>query len=285
VGAARILSDMQFGVALFPTNQAIRIDELAREAEARGFDSLWVAEHSHIPVSRRTPYPGGGELPEMYRQTWDPFVALTLAAAVTTRLKVGTGVCLVIQRDTIHTAKEVASVDQASRGRFLFGIGGGWNQDEMEDHGTDYTSRWKLLREQVEAMKALWTEDEASYRGDLVHFDASWAWPKPVQKPHPPVLLGGNGPRTLQRVVRYADAWIPNGSGYLERIPELQELAAQAGRAPIPITAYPGGTTPEVVEEHQRAGVERLIWYVPQDGRDGALSRLDGLTRLIEQFR
>jgi probable F420-dependent oxidoreductase len=276
---------MYFGVALFPTNQAIRIDELAREAEARGFESLWVAEHSHIPLSRRTPYPSGGEIPEMYKQTWDPFVALSWAAAATTRLKVGTGVCLVIQRDTIHTAKEVASLDVASGGRFLFGIGGGWNQDEMEDHGTDYKTRWKLLREQVEAMKALWTEDEASYHGDLVHFDATWIWPKPVQKPYPPILLGGNGPRTLQRVVRYADAWIPNGRSYLERIPELQDLAAQAGRGPIPITAYPTGTAPEVVEEHRRAGVERLIWYLPQGGRDAALSRLEVLTSLIEQFR
>ncbi len=285
MGPARILKGMEFGVALFPTNQAIRIDELAREAEARGFDSLWVAEHSHIPLSRRTPYPGGGELPEMYKHTWDPFVALTLAAAVTSRLKVATGVCLVIQRDPIHTAKQVASLDQASHGRFLFGIGGGWNQDEMEDHGTIYTSRWKLLREQVEAMKALWTQDEASYHGDLVHFDAAWAWPKPVQKPHPPILLGGNGPRTLQRVVRYADAWIPNGRAYLGRIPELQELAAKAGRGPIPVTAYPSGATPEVVEENRRAGVEHLIWYVPQDGRDAALSRLEALTSLIEQFR
>lgn len=276
---------MDFGVALFPTDQAIRIDELAREAEERGFESLWVAEHSHIPVGRKTPYSGGGELPEMYKRTWDPFVALTLAAAVTTRIKVGTGVCLLIQRDTIHTAKEVASVDQVSGGRFLFGIGGGWNQDEMEDHGTDFGTRWKRLREQVEALKSLWTEDEASYHGELVHFDATWAWPKPVQKPHPPVLLGGNGPRTLQRVVRYADGWIPNGRGYLERIPELEELAARAGRGRIPISAYPGAATPETVEEHLRAGCDRLIWYVPQGGRDAALSRLDELTRLVQRFR
>lgn len=280
-----ILRDMKFGVALFPTNEAIRIDELAREAESRGFESLWVAEHSHIPVGRRTPYAGGGELPEMYKHTWDPFVALTLAAAVTTRLKIGTGVCLAIQRDPIHTAKEVATLDVASNGRFLFGIGGGWNQDEMEDHGTDFKSRWKLLREEVEAMRALWTEDVASYHGDLVHFDPTWAWPKPVQKPHPPVLLGGNGPRTLQRVVRYADGWLPNGRGYLERIPELQRLAEGAGRSPIPVSAYPVGTTAEVVEEHRRAGVERLIWYVPQGGRDAALARLDELTQLMEQFR
>ncbi|MBO0708692.1 MAG: LLM class F420-dependent oxidoreductase, partial [Candidatus Dormibacteraeota bacterium] len=249
------------------------------------FDSLWVAEHSHIPVSRRTPYPGGGELPEMYKNTWDPFVALTLAAAVTTRLKVGTGVCLVIQRDPIHTAKEVASLDQVSNGRLLFGVGGGWNQDEIEDHGTTFSTRWKLLRERVEAMKALWTQDQASYHGELVNFDPCWAGPKPVQKPHPPVLLGGNGPRTLQRVVRYADAWLPNGKGYLERIPELQRLAEEAGRPPIPISAYPGGTTPEIVEEHRAAGVERLIWYVPQGGRDAALSRLDALTDLIAKFR
>ncbi|MGH2929614.1 MAG: LLM class F420-dependent oxidoreductase, partial [Solirubrobacteraceae bacterium] len=244
-----------------------------------------VAEHSHIPVSRLTPYPGGSELPEWYKRTWDPFIALTLAASVTTRIRVGTGVCLLIQRDPIHTAKQVASLDQASNGRFLFGVGGGWNRDEMEDHGTDFGSRWKRLREEVEAMRALWTEEEASYHGDLVRFDATWAWPKPVQKPYPPVLLGGNGPRTLQRVVRYADGWLPNGRGYLERIPELQSLAEAAGRRPIPVSAYPPQATPEIVERHREAGVERLIWYVPPTGRDAALARLEELTLLIERFR
>lgn len=276
---------MDFGIAIFPTDQAIRMDELAPAVEERGFDSLWVAEHSHIPVARLTPYPGGGELPEMYKRTYDPFVALTLAAHATTTLKVGTGICLLIQRDPIHTAKEVASIDHLSQGRFLFGIGGGWNREEIEDHGTSFPTRWKVLRERVEAIKALWTEEEASYHGEFVSFDPTWAWPKPVQRPHPPVLLGGNGPRTLERVVRYADGWIPNGRSYLERIPELQRLAEAAGRGRIPISAYPGNATPEAIEAHQAAGVDRVMWYVPASGRDDALARLEELAAVIQPYR
>ena len=276
---------MKFGIAVFPTDYAISMTELAPAVEERGFESLWVAEHSHIPVSRTSPYPRGGDLPKEYSHTLDPFVALTAAATATTTLLVATGVCLVIERDTIHTAKSVASLDHLSGGRFLFGIGGGWNREEMGNHGTAFETRWRLLREQVEAMKAIWTEDEAEYHGELVSIDRAWCWPKPVQKPHPPVLLGGNGPRTLQRVVRYADGWMPNRGDWLDRIPELQRMAADAGRAPIPVTTYGGREVdPADIERLREAGIERVIWYVPPDGRDTALRRLEQVTELVRPF-
>src|SRR5947199_4547192 len=182
---------MHFGGAMFFTDYSMSAMELARALEERGFESLWQPEHSHIPLSRKTPFAGGGDLPKMYYDALDPFVTLTAAAAVTKRLKLGTGVCLVIQRDTIQTAKLVASLDQVSGGRFLFGIGGGWNQDELEDHGTEYKSRFKKMREQIEAMKAIWTESKPEYHGDIVSFPQMMTWPKPVQKPHPPVIVGG----------------------------------------------------------------------------------------------
>ncbi|MDQ6772137.1 MAG: LLM class F420-dependent oxidoreductase [Candidatus Dormibacteraeota bacterium] len=275
---------MRFGIAIFPTDYAIDLGELAPAVEAAGFDSLWVAEHTHIPTSRESPYPGGPELPRHYWHTLDPFVALTHAAAATSTLLVGTGVCLAIEHDTVNLAKSVASLDHVSGGRFLFGIGGGWNAEEMADHGTAFPTRWKLLRERVEAAKVIWTQDVAEYHGDLVDFGPMWCWPKPVQRPHPPILLGGNGPRTLERVVRYADAWIPNGTRWLQRLPELQRLAEAAGRAPIPVSAYGYRGDRAEVERVLAAGVERLIWWVPPDGRDQALRRLEELTATIQPF-
>src|SRR3982074_573220 len=206
------------------------MSELAPATEQLGFESLWVAEHSHIPASRESQWPGGAELPKHYWHTLDPFVALTGAALAAKTIRVGTGICLVVQRDPIHTAKQVASLDLISNGRFLFGIGAGWNKEEMADHGTDFGTRLKLMRERVEAMKAIWTQDEAEYHGEMVNFDRMWCWPKPVQRPHPPILLGGNGPNTLKRVVRYADGWMPNRGNFMERIPELRRLTEEAGR-------------------------------------------------------
>jgi probable F420-dependent oxidoreductase len=274
---------VKFGVAIFPTDYAISMSELAPAAEQLGFESLWVAEHSHIPVSRQSPYPAGGELPKHYFHTMDPFVALTVAAVSSKTIRVATGICLLIERDPIHTAKETASLDLVSNGRFIFGVGGGWNREEMADHGTEFSSRWKLLRERVEAIKAMWTQDEAEYHGDLVSFGPTWCWPKPVQKPHPPVLLGGSGPKILERVVRYADGWMPNRGNAIERIPELQEMARAAGRAPIPVSYYPKAEASEI-ERLAKAGVERCIWYVPPDGRDQALSRLEALGTLIRPY-
>lgn len=274
---------MKFGVAIFPTDNAISMAELAPVAEQLGFESLWVAEHSHIPVSRLSPWAGGAELPKQYWHTMDPFVALTVAAIASKTIRLGTGICLLIQRDPIHTAKEVASVDLVSNGRFIFGIGAGWNREEMADHGTNFSTRWKLLRERVEAIKAIWTEDPAEYHGEMVDFGPMWCWPKPVQKPHPPILLGGSGPKVLERVVRYADGWMPNRGEVIERIPELQEMARAAGRGDIPVTYYPKPIASEI-ERLANAGVERCIYWVPPDGRDQALAKLEELGQMIRPY-
>ena len=274
---------MKFGVAIFPTDYAISMSELAPAAEELGFESLWVAEHSHIPVSRLSKWPGGADLPKHYWHTMDPFIALTAAALASKTIRVATGICLLIQRDPIHTAKEVASLDLLSNGRVIFGVGAGWNREEMTDHGTDFTTRWKLLREKVEAIKAIWTQDEAEYHGDMVDFGPMWSWPKPVQKPHPPILLGGSGPKILERVVRYADGWMPNRGDSVERIPELQEMARAAGRGHIPVSFYPKPIASEI-DRMAKAGVERCIYYLPADGRDQALAKLEELGRMIRPY-
>ena len=230
---------MKFGVAIFATESVQTPSEIARMAEERGFECLLVPEHTHIPASRESPYPGGGELPPYYSRTYDPFVALTAAAAATERLLIGTGICLVIERDPIITAKEVASIDALSGGRFLFGVGAGWNVEEMRNHGTDASQRFGVMRERIEAMKAIWTQDEASYSGRYVDFERIWCWPKPAQKPHPPVLVGGNGPRVLDRVLAYGDEWMPNRSPdeeLIARVSELEARAAEVGRERIPVT-------------------------------------------------
>src|SRR5438552_2189646 len=244
-GRGAVAGRMHFGVVMFPTDYAMRVDDLARAVEARGFESLWFPEHTHIPVSRRSPWPGGPTLPKEYWHTHDLFVALATAAAVTTTLKVGSGICLLVERDPITTAKEVASLDFLSRGRVLFGIGGGWNAEEMEDHGTDFKQRWRVLRERVLAMKRIWTEDEAAFEGDFVRFEPLWSWPKPVQKPHPPILLGGHGPRAPARGVgragrrrfalpRVGLARDPRGLGRRHRRDRLAAAPADplGGRAP-----------------------------------------------------
>jgi probable F420-dependent oxidoreductase len=274
---------VKFGVAIFPTDYAISMSELAPAAEELGFESLWVAEHSHIPVSRESKWPGGADLPQQYWHTLDPFIALTVAAMASKTIRLATGICLLIQRDPIHTAKEVASVDLVSNGRFIFGVGAGWNREEMADHGVDFSTRWKLLREKVEAVKAIWTQEQAEYHGDMVNFGPMWSWPKPVQRPHPPVLLGGSGPKILERVVRYADGWMPNRGDTIERIPELQEMARAASREPIPVTVYPKPVAGEI-ERMAAAGVDRCIYWVPADGRDQALTKLEELGRMIRPF-
>ena len=254
-------------MTIFPTADSAQPVELAREIEARGFESLWFPEHTHIPVSRDTPYPAGGDLPDEYRRIYDPFVALTAAAVVTERLLVGTGICLVVERDPITTAKEVATLDRISGGRFMFGIGAGWNREEMANHGTDPKRRFGLMRERVAAMKAIWADEEASFHGTHVDFDPIWSWPKPVQRPHPPILVGGNSDGALARAVEIADEWIPNPETRLsvlaERIGELERLAAEAGRERLPVTFY--GVKPDApsLERYRDAGVDRAIFYLP----------------------
>jgi len=255
---------MQIGAAMFFTDYSMSPADLARALEERGFESVWAPEHSHIPLSRKTPFPGGGDLPKQYCDVMDPFVSLSSAAAVTKTIKVGTGVCLVIQRDTIQTAKLVASLDQVSKGRFLFGIGGGWNQDEMEDHGTVYATRFKRMREQIEAMKKIWTENKPEYHGEIVDFPPMMTWPKPVQKPHPPVILGGHARTVLERVVSWGDGWLPNNTTP-EKLREsratLDRLAKDAGRNPSSITisvhGQPGDR--DLIRRFHDAGADRVI--------------------------
>jgi probable F420-dependent oxidoreductase len=261
---------MRYGIAVFPTDYAADPATIARLVEERGFESLFFPEHTHIPAVRRTHYPAGGELPRQYSHTYDPFVALTAAAAATQRILVATGICLVIQRDPIVTAKEVASLDRLSGGRFLFGVGAGWNIEEMENHGTNPKRRFSIMRERVEAMKAIWTEDEASYHGEHVDFDRIWCWPKPVQQPHPPVLVGGNGERVLDRVVAFGDEWMPNRvSGLTERIEQLRRMADAAGRDPIPVTLSGASPDPDLIERGAQAGVHRCTFYIePTDAAE-----------------
>ena len=280
---------MDFGVMMFATDYAVAPDEIARMAEERGFESLFFPEHTHIPASRETDYPGGGELPREYSHTHDPFVALTAAASATQRLLVGTGICLVIERDPITTAKEVASLDRLSGGRFLFGVGAGWNAEEMRNHGTDPRRRFSVMRERVEAMKAIWTQDEASYHGRHVDFDRLWSWPKPAQRPHPPIIVGGNGERVLDRVIAYGDEWMPNRIGSVAemeaRIDRLRRMAVDAGRTVPKVGLYAAPATVSEMESYEAAGVGRYVLFVPPVPPPKAEARLDHLIGLIEEYR
>ena len=280
---------MDYGVTMFPTDYSIRPDDLARMLEERGFESYWAPEHTHIPASRRSPWPGGPDLPEMYWHTYDPFVALTAAAMATERLKIATGICLVIERDPITTAKSVASLDLISNGRFLFGIGGGWNAEEMENHGTPFKRRWRQMRQNILAMKQLWTEEEAEFHGDLVDFDPVWAYPKPVQKPHPPIIMGGDGPRTFDRVIEYADGWMPiygrpgPGPSMGEKIANLKSRAKDAGRDPdsISIGVFGVPPDPDTLAKLADAGVERAVFGLPSADREIVEPLLDRYAELI----
>ena len=277
---------MHVGICIFATDYAIRIDELAREAEQRGFESLFVPEHTHIPASRRTPFPGGEPIPREYSHTHDPFVSLMAAAAATTRLRVGTGICLLIERDTITTAKSVASLDVLSNGRFEFGIGGGWNIEEMENHGTEAATRFKRLHEQVLAMKEIWTKDAAEFHGKFVNFDPLWAWPKPQQRPHPPILLGGESVHTLQRVVDICDGWFPRGRGPEVIVPGIEDLKRRAARAgrdfkTISISVFGAKADQATLDQYAKGGVTRAILRLPSEGRDKILPLLDQYAKLI----
>jgi probable F420-dependent oxidoreductase len=276
---------MEYGASIFFTDYSITPAALAMALEERGFDSLWAAEHSHIPVPRKTPAPGGGELQKRYYDVMDPFVTLGAAAAVTTTLKLGTGVCLVIQRDTIQTAKLVASLDQVSGGRFLFGIGGGWNVEEIENHGTRFETRMKKMREQIAAMKEIWTKNTAEYHGDLVSFAPMMAWPKPVQKPHPPVILGGAFPWAARRAVRYGDGWYPNASSGNpdEYLPKFREMAREAGRDPLPVTLGGAPEDADRLKHFRDMGVVRVNFPLLSETADEILPRLDRIAALTRQ--
>ena len=280
---------MDFGVYMFPTDYAMRPDDFARAAEDRGFESVWFPEHTHIPASRQSPWPGGGDLPREYWHSYDPFVALTAAAAATTTLKLGTGICLVVERDPIITAKEVASVDRISNGRFIFGIGGGWNAEEMGNHGTNFRRRWRVLRENILAMKEIWTQEEPEFHGEYVDFDKIWSYPKPVQQPHPPILMGGDGPTTFDRVVEFADGWMPIGgradTGVTldQKIAILRERLAEAGRDPYsaPVTIFGAQPNSDTVSRMEQYGVSRVLLTVPAEGPETVLPLLDDLAKLV----
>ena len=277
---------MDFGLTMFPADYAINVVELGRTAEQLGFESLFFPEHTHIPVGhdRRA---DGSPLPREYAHTLDPFVALGAVAAATQRLKLGTGICLVIQRDPIVTAKEVASLDQLSGGRFLFGVGGGWNRKEIEHHGTPYPRRWRLLRERLEAMERIWSDAEAEYHGEFVDFDPLFSWPKPVQQPRPPILLGGDVPQARQRVVDYADGWIPHPFAQGEpaqHIADFHALCESAGRGRLPVTIYGAPADPAQVERYAEAGAARWVFRVPAAGRDEVLPFLETCAKVAGAF-
>lgn len=277
---------MLFGASIFLTDYTIQPDELARELEQRHFESFWAPEHTHIPVNRRTPYPAGGDLPKEYWHLYDPFLALTAMAAVTTRLRLATGICLIIERDPITTAKEVATLDRLSNGRAIFGIGGGWNAEEMGNHGTDFSKRWRVLRERVLAMKEIWTKDEAEFHGEFVNFDPIWSFPKPVQKPHPPIVMGGYGPTTFDRVMEFCDGWMPIAmrvGDLAERISELKRKVEAAGRDPesISITVFAAKPDRTAIEKLENAGVHRAVFLLPPADRETVLPLLDRYAGLI----
>jgi probable F420-dependent oxidoreductase len=278
---------MLYGLTIFPTEYSIQPARLAAEAESRGFESLWFAEHTHIPACRSTPWPGGSELPKEYYDLYDPFIALTAAAAATERLKVGAGVCLVVQHDPIVLAKTVATLDRISEGRLLLGVGGGWNAEEMANHGTDFKSRWKLLRERVEAMKAIWTRDKAEYHGELVDFGPIYSRPKPFTSPHPPIYIGGGAPWALGRAARYCDGWMPIGmrDEVIGHIPALHRAAEEAGREPgsLEVLVYGSPADGELLERYRDAGVKSVIFWLPPAGEEEIKPLLDSYGELAER--
>jgi len=277
---------MKLGVFQFSTDYSMRPDDLARAAEERGFESIFFPEHTHIPVSRKSPWPGGPDLPKDYWHTNDLFVALAMAAAVTKQIKLGTGICLIVERDPIIAAKEVATIDALSGGRMLFGIGGGWNAEEMENHGTRFQTRFKLMRERVLAMKEIWTKEEAEYHGELVNFDKVWSYPKPAQKPHPPVIVGGSGAAARRRAVAYGEGWMPipaRGAAIVDAMKELSADAEKAGRDPrtIPVTVFGIRPDAKTIAEYREAGVDRGLLPLPAQTADAVLPLLDNYAKLL----
>ncbi len=278
---------MQIGVTMFTTDLSIAAAELAREAEARGFHSLYMPEHTHIPTSRKTPAPtGAATLPEEYKRTLDPFVALGAAAAVTTRLRIGTGICLVAQRDPVVTAKAVATLDHLSDGRFVFGVGYGWNREEMHTHGVAFEHRRARVREHMLAMQRIWDADEASFHGEYVHFDPLWSWPKPLQRPRPPILVGGAaGPKLFEHIAEWGDGWIPiGGAGVADALVDLRAAFERRGRDPATLQVVPYGTVPErsKLDYYASIGVTEVVLRIESGPRDAVLPQLDRYAALVE---
>jgi probable F420-dependent oxidoreductase len=276
---------MDFGCTIFFTDDSITPAELAVAMEERGLESVWVAEHSHIPVPRKTPAPGGGELQKRYYDVMDPFVTLAVCGAVTKKLNLATGICLVIQRDTIQTAKSVASLDHTCGGRFIFGIGGGWNVEEVENHGTKFETRMLHMREQMEAMKEIWTKSTAEYHGETVDFTPMMTWPKPVQKPHPPIIVGGAFPWAARRAVRYGDGWYPNAAGGNpeEYMPAFKRMCADAGRPALPVTIGGCPLEADKLKRFRELGAVRVNTGLMSEPHDQILPVLDKWTALMRE--
>jgi probable F420-dependent oxidoreductase len=276
---------MHVGVDIFLTDYSINPIELGPALEQRGFESVWLPEHSHIPLSRESPWPGGGDLPKRYYDTLDPLVALGAMSAVTTKLKLATGICLVVQRDPIHLAKEAATIDRLSGGRLILGVGGGWNAEEMADHGTEFGLRFKLMRERIEAIRTIWTQPKPEYHGEFVDFGPMMQWPKPVQKPHPPIIVGGGFPHGARRAAQYGDGWMPLGArgwDVAQTLPKFEAMVRAAGREPADLDLTVFGIRPDADEiaRMRDAGVRRITLSLPSDDRDSALRKLDEFVSL-----
>ena len=274
------------GIFYFATEYGHNVVDVARDAEQRGFESLWLPEHTHIPVSRKTPYAGGAELPKEYAHTLDPFVALAAVATATKHIRLATGISLLIERDTITMAKTLATLDLLSNGRAILGVGGGWNREEAEHHDVEWSQRFQKLEEQITAIKIIWANDEASFHGEHVRFDPIWSWPKPIQRPRPPILLGGETDHTLRRVIKYCDGWLPRARDpeiIVRGIARLNELAEEAGRdtESISVNVFAPRPDAELIDRFKSMGVARIVLWLPPEDSDAVSQRLDGYTRFL----
>ena len=281
------VDEAKFGVSIFPTDYSIQPVEIAKEAEARGFQSLFFPEHTHIPTNRNTPFPGGGELPKQYWHSHDPFVALGACAAVTSEIRLGTGICLIIERDPITTAKEIATLDMISNGRTIIGIGAGWNREEMENHGADFKNRWQVVKEKVEAMRAIWTNEEPEYHGKYVDFDPIWSYPKPIQDGGPPIWMGANSKWVFERIADYADGWMPIGglgSGNMNRLKEALD-SKNRKIEDLTLALFGGPKDRAQIVGRIEQGFDEVIFSLPSEGPDQVLPLLDEYADIVKSVR